>query len=203
MNIQKLTFCLGSIMLLTSCHVFQRSELQVAVRDSRKTAATKEASLEAIRETLARRGVEHKMVSFRYEVGARPLLPPMGSDMSSLGGTPMAFRTPRHGTRERQGILFRDESKRKDSWYYIDAETRRAIWLPDDAVPQQIGFAMRKRIELLRVQEFDRGVTNLAKDAGLISGETDWNQRFLKAHGTEFNAASPMDVAKMRVLRGS
>ncbi len=196
MNIRKFSTCLLGVFLLTSCHLFRSSELQVAVSHARP------ATVEKLHTLLSQRGIEHKIVQFRYDVAERPMVAPASSRIFALGETPMAFLPKRSARRERTGIIYKDDQHRGEPWWYVDAETSHAIWLPTVNVERQVSFAMRRRIEMLRVQEFDRAVTGMAKGAVIANAVIDWNARFRRAHGTDFDAVSPVDVAKMRALKG-
>ncbi len=196
MNIRKFSPCILGVFLLTSCHIYRSSELQVAVSHARP------GTVEKLHTLLSQRGVEHKIVQFRYDVAERPMVAPVSSRIFVLGETPLAFLPKRSARRERTGIIYKDDQHRGEPWWYVDAETSRAIWLPSGDVESQVSFAMHRRIEMLRVQEFDRAVTGMAKEAGITNAVIDWNARFRRAHGTDFDAASPLDVDKMRALKG-
>ncbi|MEO7933167.1 MAG: hypothetical protein ABIT76_08430 [Chthoniobacterales bacterium] len=205
MNLPKISPFLLGVLLLTSCHVFRSSELQVAVSHTRSEGSNR---LENVHRLLTQRGIEHKRILFRYEVSERPIVAPTSTSTFALGETPMAFLPKRSVTRERSGILYRDDEHRGYAWWYVDGETPRQVWLPNDTMERQISFAMRRRIELLRVEEFDRAVDGMAKEAAkarhvaAANSVIDWNARFRRAHGTDFDAASPVDLAKMRALKG-
>lgn len=188
-----------SLFFLTGCGLFQSSELQVEVSKARHSEAKSEDATETVRKLLVARNIEHKVVQFRYNVAARPLIVPLGNTGISLGRAPLAWLPSKVVIRERKGIIYRDDTHRGKPWWYIDRKVTRPIWLPSSSVKQQLTFAMKRHIELLQIKEFDPTLKSLNTNDS--SEKNFWNLKFRKAHGTDFNPESMMDLAKMRILQ--
>ena len=187
-----------SLFLLTGCGLFQSSELQVEVSKARHSEAKNEDATETVRKLLVARNIHHKVVQFRYNVSARPLIVPLGNAGFSSVRAPLAWLPLKAVIRERKGIIYRDDTHRGKPWWYIDRKVRRPIWLPSSSVEHQLTFAMKRRIDLLQIMEFDPTLKSLNTNDS--SEKSFWNLKFRKAHGTDFNPQSMMDLAKMGAL---
>ncbi len=190
------------VSVLAGCNFFRSSELQDAVSESRTSVKHSEV-LGQVHRLLDGRRIAHKIVKFRYEVRQRPIHASLGNEYA-LGSLGLIFPAPPSREVERAGVVYRDDSLPGSPWWYVDGKVRRQIWLPSDQLEQQLSFAMRSPVEIIQVASFDLGNSGMAKDPGLaLAPQPDWNDKFRKRHGTEFDPKSPVDVEKMRVLKGA
>ena len=200
-NFPRIFLCLSLLTLWTGCRLFQSSETQIIVKNARVSGNYGNA-LTDIHTALAERGIVHKLVQFRYQVNVRPPSYALGSDSYYSTNTPLTKLSSRTEIRERTGVIYRDESDPQNPWWYFDGKVSRPIWLPSESVERQVSFAMHRDVYLVSVEEFDSTATRMEKRPATHSaGPIDWNARFRRLHGTDYNPLSAMDAAKMRTLR--
>lgn len=194
--------CLSLLTLWTGCRLFHSSETQIIVKQARSSGKDGDA-LTAIHSALAQHGIAHKLVQFRYQVNVRPLNFSFGRDNYYFSNTPLTWLPSRPETRERAGVIYRDNADPKNPWWYVDGKVSRPIWLPSEDVQRQVNFAMHHSVNLVSVEDFDTTATRMEKrPANSGADPMDWNAKFHRIHGTEYNPLSAMDAAKMRKLRG-
>ena len=207
--------CLSALIFVAGCSALQLSETQRAVRQARQQRdyGKDGDALTAVQSTLVERGVAHQRVKFRYDVTARPLLGAFTNPRGFFRQTPFNWFRTQPESREKSAIVFRDDAHQAHPWWYVDAKVRRPIWLPNMDVEGQIRYATRRRVELLQVDRFDPTLREMEPAATEEATEPSTTvkvktsagnreARFRKVHGTDYNPLSPVDVAKMRKLRG-
>ena len=194
--------CLSLLTFWCGCRFFQSSETQIVVKQARSSGKNGPA-LTAIHSALVEHRITHKLVQFRYQVNVRPLSVSLGRNDYYFSNTPLTWLPSRAETRERAGVIYRDEADPQNPWWYVDGKVSRPIWLPSEDVQRQVNFAMHRSVNLVSVEDFDSTATRLKKGPAHSGvGPMDWNARFHRVHGTDYNPLSAMDVAKMRKLRG-
>jgi hypothetical protein len=192
----KLVFhTLALCLLFGGCQTFRKSatwETVVNTRiDTRGAADPSRAYAEGLHDVLVARGVEHKIVTYRYHYRSR---------------------THDAAVAERSAIIYRDETYPKHPWWLKDESIGRPIWLPDGNLDKQVQSYARREVEIVSWEEYlgSDGKTMMRTEwkpvstlRPAVSGGFEFFRQaalFRKLHGTDFDPKSAMDREKMRAI---
>jgi hypothetical protein len=132
-------FAAAAALLLSGCAIFQRSPTWARVVDSRADyegpadAGGKEGYINHLHQVLSNAGVEHKVVTFlfRYHSVSRE-----------------------ESVETATAVIYRDETTPRNPWWVMDEYHHVPTWLPNGELDTQLGFFMKRKVEIIEVKEY-------------------------------------------------
>ena len=143
---------LAACVLLAGCQLLHKSSAWNAVKSvqppTEATTGTSREYAERVHRALSEAGVEHKIVTYRYE--------------RTMDRVPIVL--------ERTAVIYKDESSPATPWWLTDGDRGpRPVWLPNDTVEKQIAFYVHSRVQLIDEWNFFPG--GYRKDAPVNGSE--------------------------------
>jgi len=169
------------LVLSTGCDVFRASpgwsvatSLHVGGKGDYKQS---EAYAKAVSSELTRRGIENKLVTFRYTVAGNDNAPQIIT---------------------RSSVIYRDETGNYP-WWLIDNMLALPVWLPNGSVAEQVHFVTRYEPEIIAVNEPERQ-GRYASSQAVSAEEKKREFEFYKYNASAYDPESELDRRKMKAL---
>jgi hypothetical protein len=187
-------------MALSGCGMFKSSEAWETVMNTkipgRGDPAQSDAYARQLQHVLAAKGIESKIVTFRYSVNSR------GVNVRSDGKSVVT------GLSEFSVLLYRNDTTPDNPWWMMDNALSAPVWLPNGTLEQQLRFAGRRPLEIVAVRDSSGASAVAASQRPAPSSASepvagDWAYLFRRIHGSRYDPASAMDRHKMATLKES
>ena len=177
------------LFLLAGCGMFRRSSTWDAIEHapiaSRGDSAESEAYAQHLHALLSEKGIESKVIHFRYRVLGR-------------WGVP--------GSITQSAVIYRNEATPEFPWWFMDNVRTSPLWLPNGTVQEQVRFAEKRHYF---VEVTDEGAERALSENPKLNRnhkeapQTEWKLLFKHVHGTSYDPASALDRRKMAELKRS